>query len=231
MTDQELQERVAVFVDAGLLDRVPTRVQVLQGELDMWSTVLSTDVTDEARYQGATLGHPWLRQPLIFAEIGLDHLRVGTGLGSRRASVCAHLCFTWHRGMPVWDLQVLQTHPGGLDALEARIDGLLTPATRADARARRRLGWILPDPDAYLRRFLGTDGWIARASRHDYTTAAEEGDVIPEAFHSLVGFLAWSAETFPTHVPAHRWPGHAARLATRRFREGRGFGWFLEGAA
>ncbi len=225
----DLRSRLRPFLDGGLLDVVATRSQIRQGELAMWPWVISTDVTDEAPYQGALLGHPVLRQPVLLAHIGLDHLAIGTGLRAARDAVVAHLHFTHHRGMPVWDLQVLQTHPGGLDALEARSEALLGGADPEARRARRALRLVLPDAASYHARFLGPDGWIARARALDYPTAADEGSAVPQRFFALTSFLSWAARVFPSRLrslPPQRIPLHLAALATERLRTGRSLGWW-----
>ena len=225
----DLHVRFAPFLGAGLLRRVPTWSQVRQGELAMWSTVISTDVTDESFYAGAPLGHPLLRQPVVLWRCGPDHLRIGTGLGSQLTSVVGHLAFTVHRSMPVWDLQLVQTHPHGLDVLEAEIDGMLLGREARHARAMAQLRWILADSPSYLGQFLGEGGWIDRARRFDYPTAAEAGGAVPERFHAVASFADWSAGAFPPQLRALGRRGavaHLAGLATERFRAGRGFGWF-----
>ena len=229
MTHPSLDQRLRVFLDAGLLTRVPTAWQITQGELEMAPYVTSTDATAEEGYLGAPLGHPLLRQPLIFSQVGPDHLRIGSALGVAHASLCAHLQLTYHRGMPVFDLQVVQTHPDGLARLRASIQELLAGVTPWARRRQRIARLILGDPEQYLRSFLGDDGWIARAERLDYPSAADQGSDFPPEFFSLVGFLDHCASRFPAHpgdLPWRRLPVHLAGLATRRFREGRGFGWF-----
>src|SRR6266540_3450077 len=109
-----LEQRLRLFLDAGLLRRLPTPWQIRQGELQMVPYVTSTDATAAEGYEGRPFGHPVLRQPLIFSQVGPDHLRIGSGLGCAHESVCTHLELTYHRGMPVFDLQVVQTHPDGL---------------------------------------------------------------------------------------------------------------------
>jgi hypothetical protein len=229
-TDTGLAERLRVFRAAGLMDAVPTRWQIRQGGLEMTPYVVSTDVTAEEGYRRAPLGHPVLRQPLIFAEIGRDHLRTGSALDARLESVCAHLQLTHHRGMPVFDLQMVQTHAGGLEHLEAELEALLRGVTPAALRRRRRIATlILREPDEYFRRFLGPDGWIARAARLEYPTPRDERSNVPPEFFSLVGFLNYCAAAFPARprdVAWWRYPRYVARLATRRFREGGGLGWF-----
>lgn len=222
--DAEIERRLAPFLARGLIRRVPTRWQLLQGTLEMTPYVLSSDATAEQRYAGTPFGHPILRQPLIFARVGLDHLRTGAALGAKLGSVCAHLHLTHHQGMPVFDLQVVQTHPDGLARLRARTEELLENQSARARRDNRLVALILPRAAEYYRQFLGADGWIARAERFDYPTAQDEGAALPEEFWSLTSFLEHCATTFPAtsrEWPWSRYPGHLARLATRRFRDSR----------
>ena len=224
-----LEQRLRVFIDAGLLRQVPTPWQIRQGELQMAPYVTSTDATAEEGYEGRFLGHPVLRQPLIFSQVGPDHLRIGSALGCAHASLCAHLELTYHRGMPVFDLQVVQTHEDGLARLRRSLEALLLGAEPQARRRRRIAGWILARPDDYYASFLGEDGWIARAERFDYATSEGEGSNFPPEFFSLVGFLDHCASSFPAErrdVPLARLPGHLLGLAGRRFREGGRFGWW-----
>jgi hypothetical protein len=226
---QDLRERLRVFLDAGLVTRLPTRWQLRQGELEMAPYVTSTDATAEEGYDGALFGHPVLRQPLIMSQVGPDHLRIGSALGCAAESVCTHLQLTYHRGMPVFDLQVLQTHDGGLQRLRRSLEELDAGATPAARRRLRIARLILKDARAYHAQFLGADGWIARAERLDYATPAEEGSAFPPEFFSLVGFLDHCARAFPATPGELGWrrlPAHLVGLAGRRFREGRGPGWF-----
>ncbi len=222
MTD--LARRLAVFVDAGLLARVPTRWQLLQAEIEMTPYVISTDATAEEGYRDHLASHPLVRQLRLFAHVGRDHLRTGSALGARLESVCAHLILTFHRGMPVFDLQVVQTHAGGLARLRAAIAETLAEATPIGRRRARIAHTLLRDPHAYLAQFLGDDGWIARAERFDYPSPTDEGSAFPREFWSLVE-LARYATTFSPRVPLGL-PLHVARLASRRLREGAGMGWF-----
>jgi hypothetical protein len=222
-----LHQRFLGFRDAGLITALPTRFQVLQGELEMWPSVISTDVTEESAY-GGPLAHPIARQPVILSEVGLDHFHIGTGLGADLASTCTHLHMTLHRGMPVWDLQLVATHPGGLEVLRQSTEALLVGDTPRARRVRRKLAWFLPEAESYHRQFLGDDGWIARAERFEFRTAMEAGCPLPEEFFSLVGFMNWAAVRFPAQPRDVGWVRmgpHLVLRATRRFREGQGFGW------
>ena len=221
----DLAARLAPFVDAGLIDRIPTNAQVRQGELAMLPYVISSDATHEWAYRGTPLGHPVVRQPVLFALIGRDHLETGTGLAARCESVVRHTHFTYHQGMPVWDLQVVQTHPGGLEAFRVETEALLSPRTLAHRARRALLGKILADPDAYLELFLGDDGYLARAARFDYPEPAEEDAAFPPEFFSLVRFINHCATAYPAEVPLHEVPARAATVFSRRFREGKTIEW------
>lgn len=227
MTPETLDRRLAPFRTAGRIPTLPTRWQIFQGELQMWGWVISTDVTEEARYAGALLAHPWARQPVIFATIGLDHLRIGTGMGAAPESTAAHLHYTFHRGLPVWDLQVLQTHPHGLALLREQSAQMLAEETPWARRRMKRLRWILPHPEEYLQQFLGPEGWIARAEAFDYGPNPDP-DAVPDEFHSVVAFMEHCARSFPERPSEHE-RVVALDLAhhfSRRFRERGGFGWF-----
>lgn len=227
--DLDLNERLAVFRDAGLLTRLPTLSQLRQAEIEMIPYVVSSDVTAEETYSGGPWSHPLLRQPLIFNEVGYDHLRTGSALGAKLESVCTHLQLTSHRGMPVYDLQVIQTHKGGLDQLEQAMHDILDNSGVLAQRHRKLATRLLYDPDAYFQKYIGEDGWIARARRFDYATPADEESAMPVEFFSLVGLCDYAARTFPSDLNHLRWyekPGYAYGLFSRRFREGHRLGWF-----
>jgi len=229
--DSFIRNRLATFVDAGLLSAndIPTWWQLRQAEAEMTPYVLSTDATDEHAYEGRPFGHPWLRQPLIITQVGLDHFRTGSGLGAKLVSQCNHLHLTYHQGMPVFDLQIVQTHEGGLDCLRQRTDELLAESTPAARRIARIGRLTLADPRAYYSQLLGDDGWIARAERFDYPGPDAEGAAFPREFFSLVDLARYAAQSFDPHpgsVGWHNVPVHLARLTGRRRREGGRFGWF-----
>ena len=224
-----LAQRFSTFVDAGLLRRVPTRWQLLQGEIEMTPYVISTDATSEEGYRAHAPSHPLVRQLLLLAHVGPDHLRTGSALGAKLGSICAHLILTLHRGMPVFDLQIVQTHERGLVHLGDAIDATLAASTPAGRRRWRLVSTLLQDPRAYLEQFLGTSGWIARAERFDYPAPSDESSKFPPEFWSLVELARYSEATFPAHprdIPLARLPAHLLHLAGRRGREGRRMGWF-----
>jgi hypothetical protein len=228
MPTPPLAARLRPFLDAGLIRRVPTAWQIRLGQIEMTPYVISTDATAEEGYRPG-FGHPLVRQPIVFSQVGLDHLRTGSALGASLDSLCTHLQLTYHRGMPVFDLQAIQTHAGGLDRLNEAIEDIRAGLTPTGRRRRAITRLILRDPDGYFDRFRGADGWIARARRFDYASAADEGSQFPPEFFSLVGFLDHCAQSFPPAPQPgdwHRAPRRLVALFARRFREGRGMGWF-----
>lgn len=224
----DLAARLRPFLDAGLITDLPTPWQIRQGELEMAPWVISTDVTDESAYRRSLWAHPVVRQPRLLFEIGLDHFAMGTGLASDLVSVVKHLQLTWHSGFPVFDLQLIQTHPGGLETLRASLSAARLGATAEGQRLDRLARRLFVDADAYYARFLDAGGWIDRAAAFDYPAAAEEGSAVPEAFFGLVPLINHCVTAYPAtraEVGLARIPAHCLRLLSTRVREVGGFGW------
>jgi len=224
----DLSVRLAPFIAAGLMPQLPTPWQVTQGSFAMAPWVISTDVTDETAYRRRLLAHPVVRQPLLLSRIGLDHFAMGSGLRSRLGSVVQHLILTHHSGFPLFDLQLVQTHPDGLTVLRAAIEDVLCDATPSARRTRRLAERLFVDAESYLRCFTDPGGWIDRAAALDYPTAAAEGSAMPPEFFGLVPFLNHCAHAYPRSVAQHgraRAPLQLLRLLGHRFREEGGLGW------
>jgi hypothetical protein len=225
MRPAEMERRLRPLLDAGMLGDVPTPFQIRQGELAMLPYVLSSDATDESRYTRTPYGHPLVRQLLMLAMVGRDHLDPGCSLSARFESICVHLLATYHQGMPVFDLQLLQTHPDGLARFRDVVEDHLAGRTRTARRRGRVIARMLVDPEGYHRLFLGPEGFVARAERFAYPTPSDEGSGFPPEFFSLTSFLDHCAKSYPRSVGEVGWgalPGHLARVASRRFREGKG---------
>jgi hypothetical protein len=218
----DLDARLKPFLDRSLLSSVPNAWQRFQGQVEMTPFVLSPDVTAERFYRDHWLAHPVIRQPFLFSLVGRDHLNTGSGLSNRLSSICRHLQMTWHEGMPVFDLQIVQTHPRGLDTLRSSIESLTDPQTADDRKIRRQVDRLFPDPDVYFRHFTRSGGWIDQAASFRYPQPSDLGSTMPEAFFSLVGFLehcrAHSAH--PSDVGWTRVPAHLTHLASRWWRSG-----------
>ena len=210
--------RLKVFRDAGLIHTIPTDWQLLQGQVEMAPFVVFPDSGDQARYEGAPMSHPVVRTPLVFAHVGWEHFRVGHGLQSSCRALLRHLNIVQHEGMPVFDLQLVQTHPNGLQQLRSYLAAVDEGATSARRAERRLVDLVIPDAASYRRKFLEPDGWIDRAARFDYDEAPA---VLRKEFASLVNFVNYCADAFPPRpedMGAWRNVAQLTRLFTTRFR-------------
>lgn len=210
--------RLQVFVDAGLLTRIPSRFQLLQGQFEMAPYVVTPDEGDNDRYAGAPLGHPLLRTPIVFTEIGLDHLRIGHGLHARPESVYRHLMFVFHEGMPTFDLQLVHSIPGGLAELRKYAQDIEDGATVRSRFQRARIDLIIPHASVYRQQFLAPGGWIDRAEAFDYPSVEDIAPFLRPEFMSLAGFAQYCADTFvetPWELGLHKVPSQLYTLARR----------------
>lgn len=219
----QLASRMQCYVDRGWIPRLPTRWQRFQGQLEMAGYVVTPDPKDAERYADAPLGNPVLRQPLIISQIGFDHFRVGDGLGTPAAKLWLHLAFVYHLGMPLYDLQLLQTLPGGLEGLRRNMQETQDGTTATGRRRRRLIDLVIPQAAAYRQRFLEPGGYIDRAEAYDYPRAEDEAPCIRPEFLSVVNFLNHCARAYPAQISDvgyGRLGGHLAALATTRWRVG-----------
>jgi len=196
----EIRSKLLPLIDAGLLNQIPNRWQIRQGEYEMAPHVIIPDTDDGDRYAGAKLGHPLLRTPLTLCYIGLDHFRVGTGLGASKKSLIRHLCIVHHQIMPDWDLQLLQMFPTGLKDLRDYIMCLDKPLScKKIKRHKRWIDKVLPNAQAYRNDFIKKGGWIDKAEKFEYTEDRKIPSYLRKEFFSLARFLDWSLR-FPESV-------------------------------
>jgi hypothetical protein len=218
--DIALHQRLSPFLDAGLLLEVPNRWQRLQGMFEMAPYVVIPDEDDDERYEGAPMGNPLLRTPLVLAYIGPDHFRIGSGLGAKPRSVIRHLCIVHHQVMPDYDLQLLQTHEQGLDQLERYLKEIDEHRPRLLHRLHRRIiDAVLPDAREYRNEFIKTGGWLERARDMEYTQDADMPAFLRKEFFSLTRFLDYCT-SLPQACSALRRPGRLLSRMGIRFRGG-----------
>lgn len=214
-------ERVQIFVEHGLIPKLPTTWQLVQGQIEMGAYVALPDEGDNERYAGAPFGHPLLRTPIVLAEIGYDHTRIGHGLHAKAESVFRHLNFVFHDGMPEFDLQLLQTMPNGIEAFRAYTQAIEDGSSPKARKQRQRIDLILPRASAYRAQFLVPGGWLDRAAAFDYPTADDVTDFLRPEFTSLVRFMNHCASAYPTFGVTElvRGPLRVVQLASRAPRE------------
>lgn len=190
--DRQLRRRMRVYLQNGIVTNLPNRWQVLQGEWEMAPYVVAPDDDDAIRYAGAPMGNPLLRTPIVLCYIGLDHFRVGTGLGASAKSVVKHLNIVHHQVMPDWDLQLLQLKKEGLEQLRWYIGELDSRRPAIKHRIHRKLiDAVLPDAKRYRQSFVERGGWIDRAQNHDYTPDTDIPEYLRSEFFSLMRFMEW----------------------------------------
>jgi hypothetical protein len=219
---RDLRVRLAPFLERGLIQGIPTNWQLLLGQLEMAPYVVMPDAGDRARYAGAPLGHPLLRTPLVVSQIGWEHFRVGHGLHSTIETLELHLAYVFHEGMPVFDLQLVQTHPDGLDRLRERLLRIDQADDPISVHDRRLSALVIPDAPGYRRKFLEPGGWIDRAAAWDYPRVEDAAAFLRQEFTTLATFVDYCLTAFPASPRDESLPQVANRvvaLGTRRFRE------------
>ena len=124
--------------------------------------------------------------------------------------------------MPAYDLQLIQTVPGGLAAFRRYAQDIEDGRTPERARQRQRIDLVVPQASRYRQHFLEPGGWIDQAEALRYPGEAEVAAFLRPEFMSLIRFCNYCARTFPRQpleLPLLRLPGHLAELASRRFRQ------------
>lgn len=181
------RERLGYFIERGMLRALPSNWQLTVGAAVMLPFVLNETPVERDRNRRTLLGQVPVRVPLQLLYCP-GHALVGTGLSASLSTLVRHLVSAFHDDAVIaYDLQLLQTHAGGLEAL-AR-------AAADIASGRDPLAWP-------LTQVVGGAGYHA----HLVELAAEAAEFRypqPEAdprFSSLVGFAAFCL-TLPD------WPG------------------------
>jgi hypothetical protein len=194
---RELDRRLASLRRSGVIDEIPTRVQLAVGSIDMLRFFISPAAADYYRRMNIHYGvHQLLRvldEPASMAD--------PVGFFSERDGVIGHLMQVVHAN-PIYDLQLLEMWDDGLDALEAQLAEMLA-GTHARARS---IGAIVEEPD-YHARLLS----FVRAWRQDRSTppmlranlAESDGrfDTAQRTFGTLSQAMRYFAR-LPRTVPA-----------------------------
>ena len=175
-------ERLAFFVEHGYLDASPTSWQIKVGWMAMLPITLSESDRERTRSRRTWMGQVPVRVPLQILY-NPRQISVGTGLTNGVRTIVRHLLSVYHEDAFLgYDLQLLQSHPGGLQHL------------RAEAQ-RVADGDTLWAP--YLKRLVGWPGYHAglitlaeRAERFEYPDPLD----LDPRFASLVGFSRFCLE-------------------------------------
>ena len=169
--------RFGFFVDAGRLERIPRARQVRRATIEMLPFAANETPVEYATNRKSVWGRIPLRVPLQLAYCPLQAI-VWNGLRAHPRTVVKHLLSSFHEdGVIAYDLQLLQSHAGGLDALE-RAATRVADGTHPFSRVLRA---IAGDYHAHLADLA------RRARAFDYPA-----DIHPH-FSSLVGFGRYAA--------------------------------------
>jgi hypothetical protein len=205
----EVERRLAELERRGLVDCRPGRWQILFGGLDMLRFVIEPAARDYYAQQGISFGFHQLLRVLDDPVSMIDP----TGFLSDRDTIIGHVMQVVHLN-PVYDLQLLQSFPDGLDDLERQIAEMV-----AGTHPRQRtIGAIVEDPgyharlQDYVRRYR-RDPATPPLVREQQTLRGDPVFAAAErTFATLPGFLAY----------CDRLPPDFASLA-RRLRRTRSF--------
>ncbi len=140
----ELERRLTTLQERGYIERRPTRAQLIFGALDMVRFVIVPAARDYYESQGIDFN---FHQVLRFLDDPVSVIDP-TGFLSERDTIIGHVMQVVHLN-PIYDLQLLEMFPDGLDRLEADV------AAMVDGTHERAgtIGAIVEDP-AYHGRLL-----------------------------------------------------------------------------
>jgi hypothetical protein len=137
-----LDERLERLRALGYIERVPTRLQLVVGAIDMLRFWISPAADDYYRSRGIGFAFHQLLRVLDDPSSMVDP----TGFLSTRDNIIGHLMQIVHAN-PAYDLQLLESHEGGLEELERQIEAMLE-GTHARAAS---IGAIVEEPDYHPR--------------------------------------------------------------------------------
>jgi hypothetical protein len=140
-----LDARLRRLRELGHIERVPTRMQLVVGSIDMLRFWISPAAADYYASKGIDYTFHQVLRLLDDPSSMVDP----TGFLSTRDSIIGHLMQVVHAN-PAYDLQLLESHEGGLEALEAQVEQMIA-GTHPRAAS---IGAIVEEPD-YHARLLG----------------------------------------------------------------------------
>jgi hypothetical protein len=202
---ETLDARLRQLVASGVIDEIPTRVQLVVGSIDMLRFWISPAAADYYREQGISYGfHQVLRfldEPASLAD--------PVGFFSTRDGIIGHLMQVVHAN-PVYDLQLLGMFADGLDQLELQLEQMLA-GTHPRAAA---IGAIVEEADYHARLLEFVRAWrrdpnIPPLLRGN-VEKSERYSAIEKTFGSLTGAMRYFRR-LPT-----TWPAAVRHLVTVR---------------
>jgi hypothetical protein len=185
----EVERRLDALAARGLAPARPTRLQLLFGGVDMLRFMIEPGARDYYRELGISFGFHQLLRVVDDPVSMIDP----TGFLSERDTIIGHLMQVTHLN-PIYDVQLLQCFPDGLDALEAQLEQML-----AGTHPRQgTIGAIVEDPDYHRRlqawvRAYRADPHAAPPVRPQALRADPHFAAAERTFATLPGYLAYCA--------------------------------------
>ena len=174
--ERHIDERVGYFVRRGDIARAPTPWQIKVGWLAMLPVTLSESDRERARSRTTLMGQVPIRVPL---QILYNPRQIfpDTGIAQSAAQIVKHVVSVYHEDAFLgYDLQLLESHPGGLSLLREEAGRIVEGRTRWAPYLRGVVSW----PSYHTRLVELAEG----AMRGEYPDPLD----IDPRFASLVGF-------------------------------------------
>lgn len=173
---KHIAARMGFFARHGYLEALPTPWQLKVGWIAMLPITLSESDRERARSRRTWLGQLPIRVPLQILYCPRQ-LIADTGLSQAPAHLVRHLLSIYHEDAFLgYDLQLLQSHPGGLAQLRREARRVVDGDTRWAPLLRRLVGW-----PGYHRRLIEL---AAAAEGFEYPDPLD----LDPRFATLVGF-------------------------------------------
>jgi len=188
---REIRRRLALLHERGLVAEQPTPWQIFFGGFDMLRFVIEPAARDYYQQKGISFGFHQLLRVLDDPVSMIDP----TGFLSDRDTIIGHVMQVVHLN-PVYDLQLLEMFPDGLDELERQIVAMLD-GTHPRAKT---IGAIVEDPGYHARlleyvRAYRRDPSTPPPVRQEQTLRADPRFVAAErTFATLPGFVAYCSK-------------------------------------
>lgn len=140
-----VRTRLDTLQRLGVIEQVPTTVQLVVGSIDMLRFWISPAAADYYKQQGLHYG---FHQLLRFLD---EPASLGDPIGvlSTQDAIIGHLMQVVHAN-PLYDVQLLQMYDGGVEELVRQLESML----RGDHPRARSIGAIVEEAD-YHEKLLG----------------------------------------------------------------------------
>jgi len=188
MNRAEVRFRLETLQQRGYIEQIPNRWQIIFGGLDMVRFVIEPAARDYYEQKGISFNFHQLLRALDDPMALIDP----TGFMSERDTIIGHVMQVVHLN-PIYDLQLLQMFPDGLDSLEDQVRQMV-----AGTHPRQQtIGAIVEEPGyherllEYIERYR-EDPETCQLVREDQSIREDEAFAAAEqTFATLPGFVTY----------------------------------------